>query len=241
LSYSFISDKDVEIFNLDENKLLRIKNPLSAEFSFFRPNLLINVLKQVAKNPFFPEIRMFEIGRIHFDGIEEEEIIILINSNNRKELEDIKATFEKLGLNLEFSEVPQKIREIFKIKKNIFYLIGRLSYPRKGFFEFNDLTVKSCKVPSEFPPVQIDLAFIVEKDLSPKLIEKEFYSHPNVILVELFDEFASDKFGKDKKNVAYHLWLGDERGPLRDSKVKIIIEEIVRKIGQKFKAKLRDF
>lgn len=62
-SYSFISQKDKEVFGLDE--LVEIQNPISNKFKYLRPSLLINLLKSVNDNlRFYQDIRIFESGKI---------------------------------------------------------------------------------------------------------------------------------------------------------------------------------
>jgi len=239
LSYSFISDKDLRTFNLNKKDLLKIKNPLSKEFAFFRPNLEINLLKQVAKNPWFKNINFFEIGDIYFRGEEKEKIIIL--STSRSQLEKNLEKLKKWGFDSEINQVSQKILDQLKIKKEVYFLEMDLVYPESGDFKFKDLKIQSCKIPSSFPPAQIDLAFVVDQELDSKIIEEEILKNPQAILTELFDEFKSSKFGKNKKNIAYHLWIEDKNKALSENDIENISQDIVKNIEDKFQAKLRTF
>jgi len=84
------------------------------------------------------------------------------------------------------------------------------------------------------------LAFIVDTNLDSEKLQKTIEESSNVILlVELFDEFVSDKFGKDKKNLAYHIWLQDINKPVSDENADKIINNIIKTIESKFQAKLR--
>lgn len=63
-NYSFVSRDDVEIFGFAK-EAIEITNPVSANFQFLRPSLLINLVKNVQKNQKnFKEIKIFEIGKI---------------------------------------------------------------------------------------------------------------------------------------------------------------------------------
>lgn len=74
--YSFISEKDEELFrvnstlNLHESAsvLIEIKNPASSNTKYLRPSLLPNLLKAVEKNQLFlkKEIRIFELGEVYY-------------------------------------------------------------------------------------------------------------------------------------------------------------------------------
>jgi phenylalanyl-tRNA synthetase beta subunit len=57
----------------------------------------------------------------------------------------------------------------------------------------------------------------------------------------LFDEFSSDKFGEDKKNVAYHIYLQAESKTLTDKEAEEIVEKIISSIEKAFEAKIRDY
>lgn len=62
-NYSFVSEKDAKIFGLDS--LIEIKNPMSSEQKYLRPNLISNLLKNVQGNQnYFSKIKVFELGKI---------------------------------------------------------------------------------------------------------------------------------------------------------------------------------
>jgi len=93
---------------------------------------------------------------------------------------------------------------------------------------------------SKFPSVTRDLAFIVGQNISVDKVAVEIYKISDLVnRVEVFDEFASDKFGKGKKNIAFHIFLQAQDRTLKDSEVNAIIKEIISAIEKKYKAKLR--
>ncbi len=62
---SFISQKDADIFKYKSLKLIELKNPPSADYQYLRPNLIINLLKNVKENQKFSKgIKIFELGKI---------------------------------------------------------------------------------------------------------------------------------------------------------------------------------
>ncbi|MCD6284266.1 phenylalanine--tRNA ligase subunit beta [bacterium] len=67
-NYSFISEKDAEIFGYNNIKktrcLVEIENPVSNEFQYLRPSQIPNLLKNVRENvKRFNEIKIFELGK----------------------------------------------------------------------------------------------------------------------------------------------------------------------------------
>ncbi len=66
-NYSFISQKDLSIFNYQFSKIIEIENPTSNEYKYLRPSLIANLLKNVQTNQaHFKEIKIFELGKIFF-------------------------------------------------------------------------------------------------------------------------------------------------------------------------------
>ena len=93
---------------------------------------------------------------------------------------------------------------------------------------------------SKFPPTIRDLAFLVPSSCDSGQVKNEIKKiSDKILLVELFDEFESSKFGKNIKNLAFHIWLQEIKGPMEEKEVEKIINEIVKNIEQKFQAKLR--
>jgi len=65
-NYSFIGEKDTR--GIDESgveELIEIQNPVSEDFKYLRPDLALNLLKNVKSNfRFFKKVKFFEIGKI---------------------------------------------------------------------------------------------------------------------------------------------------------------------------------
>ncbi|HOA47529.1 MAG TPA: phenylalanine--tRNA ligase subunit beta [Candidatus Pacearchaeota archaeon] len=73
--YSFISERDAELFSIRKNSplpLIEIKNPTSSNTKYLRPSLLSNLLKTIERNQAFlkKEIRIFEIGKTYHWNVE---------------------------------------------------------------------------------------------------------------------------------------------------------------------------
>ena len=64
-NYSFISEKDREVFKNSKQELMEVENPTSLDFQYLRPSLIANLLKNIEKNfRNFDEIKNFELGKI---------------------------------------------------------------------------------------------------------------------------------------------------------------------------------
>jgi phenylalanyl-tRNA synthetase beta chain len=64
-NYSFISEEQKNIFSCEDNKLLELKNPVSALNKYLRPSLIPDLLKNAKDNlKIFNEVKIFELGNI---------------------------------------------------------------------------------------------------------------------------------------------------------------------------------
>lgn len=63
--YSFVGDKDEDVFGWPKNELVEIANPVSSLNRYLRPSLIINLTKAAKENlKNFDTIRMFELGSV---------------------------------------------------------------------------------------------------------------------------------------------------------------------------------
>jgi len=77
-NYSFVSEKDISIYQLDQTKsaLIEVENPISVEQKYLRPSLIPNLLKNVEKNAkYVSEIKIFELGKIFETPKKEQRIL----------------------------------------------------------------------------------------------------------------------------------------------------------------------
>lgn len=64
-NYSFIGEKEEDIFGWKGGELIELENPMSSFNKYLRPSLIPNLLKNIRENlKFVNEIKIFEIGKI---------------------------------------------------------------------------------------------------------------------------------------------------------------------------------
>jgi len=249
-SYAFLSEKDIEAAQIKSSSLLEVANPIQQENKYLRNSLIPNLLKAVAKNPSFDQTFLFEIGHIFTKTTESNVLGIVAAGKDAKE--SIELCLENLSKNAGIQKV--KINEIsrdelsrFKIRKPVTYVVEiSLSEFAKKYLKSSQpkLTINSetthYRQVSKFPAITRDLAFILDKKTKSVEISNIIYSVSEAInRVELFDEFASDKFGKGKKNIAFHLCMQMLDRTMTDSEADAIIEKVIKAVEKKFDAKLR--
>ncbi len=94
---------------------------------------------------------------------------------------------------------------------------------------------------SRFPAVRRDLAFVINAKVPVADIIRKLYSSGGSIVrkIKLFDIFVDDRFGFDKKSVAFRLELQSDERTLTDEEVDSQIKKITDSISQSFSAELR--
>ncbi len=257
INYPFMSEVDLETAKLDKKDLLKVANPIQPENKFMRKSLIPGLLKSIAKNPSFDQIAIFEIGNVFTKEEEHANLSIATSGKNARKL--ITDVVEQL--NHTFKIDPKQIQELsrkeltqYKIKKPVTHIIeinlsnelAKIKIPQDQLdLKIEDKQISYRQI-SKYPSINRDLAIIVDKNLKSDKITETIPSIKlpeeiaNVeILTELFDEFVSDKFGQDKKSLAYHIFYQAADRTLKDEEAEVIHQTIIQKLQSEFDAKPR--
>ena len=234
-SYSFAPKDKIELLGRKIQDCLEIANPLSGETQFLRPTLVSSLLSTIAKNPWAPEVNIFEIGKVFDKGREIWQIGMAVVG---KDDQLILVAKEKLGLKEETASIDQKILDAYKIRRPVKMLISDLTAVgalERGYCE--EISDKKYKKISNFAPTVRDLAFVVGENIKAEEIVNEIGAiDDKILLAELFDEFS---FKNGTKNLAFHIWLQDMAGPMKNGDVEVIIKKIITRVEEKYQGKLR--
>lgn len=254
-TYPFISDKDLKESNIPADDLVEVANPIQPENKYMRKALTPGVLKTIAKNPAFDPVQVFEVGNVFNTNDETCHIAIAVAGKKAKDIATgaLKKIAEASGLVIEYFELREISRDeltLYKIRKPLTYICEvRISAiiddMRKNGFKLDSLDYDKPIVyrpVSRFPSMVRDIALIVDADLDANLLIKSIYEQSEMInRVELFDEFASDKFGAGKKNIAFHIDLQDQKKTLTDAEADSVIKMVTEVLATRFGAALRTF
>lgn len=252
-NYAFLSEIDAKEIDLKSTDLLEIINPVQKDIKYLRNSLVPGLLKAVAKNPTFDQILIFEIGNVFAKTSETTKLGIAASGKSAKER--VEKAIAALKENFRFEENQLEIKELaredlvrFKIKKPLTYVLEIDLTNIKKLAKFKEDQIK-LSMPkkqihyrpiSKFPSITRDLAFLVDRKTSTdEIIDTIFGLSSNISRVELFDEYSSDKLGKNKKNIAFHIFLQDMNKTMTDNDANLIINNIIKIIENKFNAKLR--
>lgn len=104
----------------------------------------------------------------------------------------------------------------------------------------NDIT--KCEEISVFPGISIDVAFVVDKEITNETMLQRIKSAGGNLLskAELFDVYESEKhLGKGKKSLAYSLEYSDPSKTLKSEDVENIHSKLLDKVCKSTGAQLR--
>jgi len=251
MNYPFLSDADVIAARLKPENLLEVANPMQSENKYLRNSLIPGLLKNIAKNPSFDPVQIFEVGHVFSKTAESTNIAVATAGKTSDDhLKAVDRIIAELGgkESVKMSEFLRDDLHQYKIKKPVVWISEiNLSKISAGAKIDQGLALKINKNAvvyrgvSKYPAVTRDLAFIVDKKIDAAKVSETIYTISEMInRVELFDEFASDKFGVGKKNIAYHISLQSKDRTLNDQEAEEVIKKIVKNIESSFLAKLRN-
>ena len=237
-SYSFIDQSKIAVLGYKTEALVQIEKPLSPETEYLRPSLLGSLLSAISKNPWAPEVNIFEIEKV-FTSRGEKLQLGLASTGKKADL--LWKAIDTLNLKTDAIITEQKILDQYKIRRPVNYVLFNLDDVNVASKKYTlDISHNKYRPISRFAPTVRDLAFIVDENIkAPAVIKEIIKVDGRILLVELFDEFVSEKFGKCKKNIAFHVWLEDRDKPMAEAEVEEIFKNIINVVADKFGSKLR--
>ncbi len=258
-NHSLIGSDDFNIkeINLNfENKLIEVLYPVSAEFKYLRPSILVWLKKNLLDNArFFNKVNIFEIGKVFYKEknkfLEKLFCGIGILGDGADPIFELKGVisdlFVDLGVEVLLVEDGTKIKIEFENKTigNIYHF---LSSKRKTIvlaeFELEYLlkTIegeRNFKPLSKYPAVIRDISILASKDFKIGEIMQEISSvSPLIEDVDLIDEYWEEGFGGNQ-SLTFRLIFQAEDRTLTDNEIDDIIKSIEKKLDRLFKAKIR--
>lgn len=235
---SFGSVDKIKLMGFDLEKCAQVINPIAPETKYLRPDLCLSILSAISKNPWAPEINIFEIEKVFFDGKEYWQLGIATVGKNDKILKEIKT---QLSITSEIVEIKQDILDAYKIRRPVYLLTTKI---KDTNFEARNIDYKTSpsklRPISKYPPTIRDISIVVDLKITSEEIQKAILGASSAILLtENFDEFVSDKFGPNKKSLAFHIWLQDLNTNISEDVANKIIKNVIKILEKKYQAKLR--
>ena len=94
---------------------------------------------------------------------------------------------------------------------------------------------------SKFPSVKKDVAFVIDRNIVSKDIEKVIKNAGGSLLteIEVFDVYTGPNVPNDKKSIAYSLTFADNKKTLTDEEVNNLMQKVMDNVCKKFGAEIR--
>ncbi|MDQ7052122.1 MAG: hypothetical protein Q9P14_04210 [candidate division KSB1 bacterium] len=94
---------------------------------------------------------------------------------------------------------------------------------------------------SAFPPVERDLALVVDKDRPAAELEAVIRETAGPLLRELtlFDLYSGPQIPEDKKSLAFSLVFQSDERTLTDEEINTILDDVLKAVNVKLGATLR--
>ena len=123
------------------------------------------------------------------------------------------------------------------VKDKIF--VAELNLTKIFNNKVRDIKVKEI---SKYPSISVDLAFILDKNISFEKVENSIKKacSRELVNVELFDYYDGEKIEKDKKQLAFKLTFNSFNKTLEDSFIKEETEKVINRLKTDYNAYIRD-
>ena len=123
------------------------------------------------------------------------------------------------------------------VKDKIF--VSELNLTKIFNNKVRDIKVKEI---SKYPSISVDLAFILDKNISFEKVENSIKKacSRELVNVELFDYYDGEKIEKDKKQLAFKLTFNSFNKTLEDSFIKEETEKVINRLKTDYNAYIRD-
>ncbi len=259
-NYSFISKTLIEKANLNPADHLKITNPLTTEMEYMRISLLPSILENVRYNQHLKkELALFELSKIYSpqpNDLPKEETRLVVAC--QRDFFFLKGIITGLLSELGITDYRQEIIDTWQfghpkqtlfLKKNgeIIARIASIHPQLTNNFEIKDrlfiaeinfekaiLFLQPIKkyhpIPS-FPPVIEDLTLIIDNQTKIGPVIEEIYNKKFVTKVEILDRY--------KNTITLRVAYQNPEKNLSGEEVKVIRDEIIALLENKFKIKLK--
>jgi len=266
INYSMVSEQLLKNWEIKPVDCLRIANPLSDEWVYLRTSLIPSLLEVVNKNK-KAKSKIFEMGNIYLpqnkDQLPEENLMLsglLVDENFAHLKGFVESLLEEIGI-VDYKINPYELQKTFygkifhnhrraevtlgktslgifgEIKKSI---LERLAIKQRIFvfdLDFNELVKyanhhkRYLPIP-KYPPIIEDLSFVVPgKTYVGKIMEMIKTVNPIIQSVDLIDSYEQTR--------TFRINYQDLNKTLTDKEVETIRKDVIKKVGEKFKAKLK--
>lgn len=226
-TYSLVSEKDLLSNDVNPEHTLRVDNPVSREYEYIRPTLIINLRKALRENFSIENyISLFEIGKVYkgknVDDLKE--IVLVSGITNEKSFLQVKGILERLFSDLLINSDPTEY--ITFVKEGIFFELPYEILTKKTNNK------KFVPIP-KYPPIIEDLAVATVESIKTGDIIKEIKKQSSLIAeVSLLDQYKNTR--------TFHIVYQHREKNLTNEEVGQIRKKIFHVLRKEFNASLKE-
>lgn len=236
---SFSGGEEADLFGWNESLLAKLANPVNRDFAYTRPSLIPNLLKLLAFNSWSDQAKIFEVGNV-FPTRDQEITHVAIAAYGKQ-----AQLFEKWASPdmIKVIAPDQPVAKRYKLRRPVIVAelpVEKLLTETKE--PYTTPTVKPAyQAVSAFPPAVRDISLIIDTSVDLEKVKQtvKAIAPESIILVDLFDQFQSDKFGKGKQSLAFHIVYQSMDGTLTSHEVDRLHEQVMKKLEANFAATIR--
>jgi phenylalanyl-tRNA synthetase beta subunit len=184
--------------------------------------MLVNVANL---NRWYPSINLFEIGHI-YSNKQESSKVALISGQKIDLPNSIMITPENYITKRKYYAWEGEIDQLLKLIPDV---KAKYTIPIRPYHSI-----------SKYPPVVRDIAILINKDIPVNTIRDDLFEiEKDLLTIELFDEFESEKIGLDKKSLGLRLILDDPNKTMTTEEIDSKMANIYAFLNQKYQASIR--
>lgn len=256
--YPFVSDFDLNKWEISPKNTVEVANPLSHEYKYLTPNLLINALKVAENNSrFFKAGNYFEIDKVFWqesEEIKEKNYLAMFAFDATKyPVAKLVGAFRefcrRLKINVKINQENESKASIEVHGKKIgnveTHPISKLKWV--GLYLDFDEFIKNIgkleyKEITKYPKIELDVSILVKKDITWSKVVNVVMSVSSDLIqsLNLVDVFEGKNLPLGKKSLTFRLVYQASDRTLIDDEINQIQDKILKALISKLNAQIRD-
>ncbi len=236
---SFSGRSEGEILEWHVGNLAVLANPVNRDYAYCRPSIVPNLIKILALNSWSDDAKIFEVGNVFPAKEIEQTNIALAAYGKQQKLFSQWISDERI----EYITAEHPLAQLYKLRRPI--TIAEVPVDSIVDLSVAHFTVPSAKPTyrpvSSYPPAVRDISMIIDSNVDQSQLVREIkdISPESIVLVELFDQFTTDRFGPNRQSLAYHIVYQSVAKTLDTREVELLHQKVLMLLTQKYAAEIR--
>jgi phenylalanyl-tRNA synthetase beta chain len=234
LTPTFVSGEEVRLAGFRPEDQYTVQSSAdNPQLNYLRPSMIITVAKVLVRNNWYGQLKLFEIGETFANKKEQTMVCLAQTGNQQKQWSEFipESDIQIITPDHPFAKHIKLRTTVTFVETDIETLTGHV----KAVKIIGPKLVKINYRPySRFTPIVRDIALIIDESTNAEEIRKVIASiDQRIFLVDLFDEFQSEKFGPGKISRAFHVIFDDLQSSIPESEVGKIWNRVVKIVQSK--------